>query len=590
MALEVLGAQNGSPVSMHDPVFGCGYGITCPPGKQTPTACSCILRPHDPRLACAFTFCDFPMTAIQFVRRKITAYAATMTASVAVCAMVLAPAVATAQGNIVIRAGATTAGPAPSHGVRPKRLVIRNAMVLEGNGTPAEGPKDIVVENNIITEIATLDAAAVKRGTARRPAAGDAEIDASGKYVLPGLINIHGHVQDERAGVAQPYEYQMKLWLGMGITTVRDVSSETAKTLKLRDQSLAGTVVAPRLYVYARWAYPPVPNTAAEARARVRDIKLQGADGIKLFGMDKDVYVATLDEAHKQGLRVAQHMGVDETNAWDAAANGLTSLEHWYGVPDAAIPDLAQHFPSDFNYQDEGMRFRWAGRLWREADPVRLHDVLQAMVKAGVAWNPTFDIYEASRDLQRAETQPWFQQYLHPTLAQYFRPDPSNHGSYFANWSSTDEAYWKENYRIWFQAVRDFERMGGVVGVGEDAGFIYQVYGFGLIRELELQQEAGFTTLRVLEHVAVNNAQILGEQSRLGRVRTGYLADLIVVNGNPLEDLKVFYPPRADAAAGPGGGVAWTIKDGIPYDSQRLLREVRELVADAKSSKRASLP
>ena len=82
----------------------------------------------------------------------------------------------------------------------------------------------------------------------------------------------------------------------------------------------------------------------------------------------------------------------------------------------------------------------------------------------------------------------------------------------------------------------------------------------------------------------MNNARILGESARLGRVRVGYLADLVVVNGNPLEDLKVFYPPRADAAAGPGAGVAWTIKDGIPYDAQRLLREVRELVRSARST------
>jgi imidazolonepropionase-like amidohydrolase len=500
-----------------------------------------------------------------------------------------APMVAVAQTPNVVRNGATfQLGPQPSHGVRPKRLVIRGATIIEGNGTPAEGPKDIVIENNVITEIATLDAAAVRRGTARRPASGDAEIDATGKYVLPGLINIHGHVQNERAGVAQPLDYQMKLWLGLGITTVRDVSSDTPNTLLFRAKSAAGTVIAPRIYVYARYAYMPLPRNEAEARARVRDIKAQGADGIKLFNMDKDTYPAVLDEAHKQGLRVAHHMAVDETNAWDAAANGLTSIEHWYGIPDAAIIDGVQKFPSDFNYADEGMRFRWAGHLWREADPVKLQAVLQALVKGGVAWNPTFDIYEASRDLQRAESQPWYQEYLHPTLEKYFRPDPSNHGSYFANWSSTDEAYWKENYQIWFKAARDFERMGGVIGVGEDAGFIYQIYGFGLIRELELHQEAGFPTLKVLQHVGANNAQILGEGARLGRVRPGFLADLVVVNGNPLEDLKVFYPPRADAAAGPGGGVAWTIKDGIPYDAQRLLREVRALVADAKSSKRAS--
>jgi imidazolonepropionase-like amidohydrolase len=481
----------------------------------------------------------------------------------------------------LITSSSLAAQSAPTHGVRAARLVIRGATVIEGNGTPAVGPKDIVIEGNRIAQIVSLDPVAIKDGTARRPT-GDVVIDATGQYVMPGLINAHGHVQDERGGIAQPLEYQMKLWLGMGITTVRDVSSETPKTIQLRARGLSGDLVGPRLYVYARYAYMPVPRNEVEARQRVRDLKAQGVDGLKLFGMDKDVYPAVLDEARKLGLRTAHHMAVDETNAWDAAAGGLTSIEHWYGVPDAAITDGLQSFPSNFNYADEGMRFRYAGRLWREADPTRLQDVLKAMVKGNVAWNPTLEIYEASRDLQRAETQPWFAEYLHPTLDKYFKPDLSNHGSYFANWSSTDEAYWKENYRIWFQAVRDFERLGGIVGAGEDAGFIYQVYGFGLIRELELHQEAGFAPLRVLQHVTANNAKILGEESRLGRVRPGFLADLVVINGNPLEDLKVFYPPRADAAAGPGGGVAWTIKDGVPYDAQRLLREVRELVSSAK--------
>jgi len=88
----------------------------------------------------------------------------------------------------------------------------------------------------------------------------------------------------------------------------------------------------------------------------------------------------------------------------------------------------------------------------------------------------------------------------------------------------------------------------------------------------------------VLQHATVNNARILGEESRLGRVRPGHVADLVIVNGNPLEDINAFYPPRTDGAAGHGGGVAWTIKDGIPYDAPRLLREVREMVAKAKGT------
>src|SRR5260221_6991819 len=95
-------------------------------------------------------------------------------------------------------------------------------------------------------------------------------------------------------------------------------------------------------------------------------------------------------------------------------------------------------------------------------------------------------------------------------------------------------------------ALRDFERKGGLIGAGDDAGFIYQMYGFGLIRELELQQEAGFQTMKVLQHVTGNNARILGRDADLARVRAGYLADLIVVNGNPLENIKVLYPTGVD--------------------------------------------
>ncbi len=486
-------------------------------------------------------------------------------------------------------------GAAPRHGVRPQRLAIRNVMVVDGNGTPASGPFDVVVEGNTIAEVVGLDPVAVREGRARRPAA-EVEIDGTGKYLLPGLINLHGHVQEERGGVPQPLEYELKLWLAAGITTVRDVGSQTRRTIELRDRSNAGQVEAPRIFVYASFAgggdgvSSRSLRTPEDARARVRAIKALGADGIKMVGIDRDLMAAGLDEARRAGLPVAHHAGVEETNAWDDVRFGTRSIEHWYGVPDAALAEGVQRFPADYNYNDEVHRFRWAGRLWREADPARLGAVLQAMVDSGVAWDPTLVIYEASRDLLRAPNQPWFRDYLHPTLEEYFRPNPANHGSYFIGWSSTDETYWKENYRIWMAALRDFARRGGVIGAGEDAGFIYQLYGFGLIRELELHQEAGFHPLQVIRHATGNNARILGQETRLGRIRSGWLADLILVNGNPLEDLKVLYPTGTetirDGKAIRSGGVEWTIKDGIPYHGPTLLAEVREIVARARAQPR----
>jgi imidazolonepropionase-like amidohydrolase len=477
--------------------------------------------------------------------------------------------------------------PRITSGRRYPRLIIRNAIIIEGNGTPASGPKDIVIENGRITNIVPLDPVSVGRGTATRPQ-GDVEIDAAGKYVMPGLINAHAHVQEERGGIPQPLDYELKMWLACGITTVRDVGSDTPKTLRLRQQSAAGEVAAPRIFVYPMFNMPSTPQNADDARARIREYKAMGADGVKILGVYRDVMEALEDEAHKLGLRVAHHTGVEETNAWDDIKFGTTSIEHWYGIPDAAIESGRQDFPSSYNYNNETDRFRYAGRLWREANWDLLMKVFDGMVEAHVAWDPTLDIYEASRDLQRAQNQPWFREYLHPTLAKYFEPNPANHGSYFIGWTSTDEAFWKENYRIEMAALQEFAKRGGLIGCGDDAGFIYQMYGFGLIRELELHQEAGFQPLIVIQQATANNAKILGEETRIGRVRTGYLADILVVNGNPLENLKVLYPggfdDLRDGKVVHNGGVEWTIKDGIPYHAPTLAAEVREIVAKARAA------
>jgi len=470
-------------------------------------------------------------------------------------------------------------------GTRYGRIVVRNAIVVDGSGKPAAGPFDIVIENDLITAIVGFDPVAAKEGKARRPAAGEVEIDATGKYVLPGLINLHGHTQDERGGAPMPVEYVTKLWLACGITTVRDAWANK-KILGYRDDIAAGKLVGPRIYPYGGYFDAPTPATAEQARQRVRDLKSAGFDGIKLYTIDRDLMAAMMDEAKKQGMRVMHHVGVEETNAWDDIKFGTTSIEHWYGIPDAAIESGRQNFPSDYNYNDEVDRFRYAGRLWREANRERLMKVLDSMIAAGVAWDPTLVIYEASRDLQRAQTNPAFGEYLHPVLAEYFKPNPANHGSYFIGWSSTDETFWKENYRIWMDALYEFGRKGGVIGTGEDAGFIYQIYGFGLLRELELHQEAGFHPLKVIQHATSNGAKILGKEDSIGRIRVGYRADLIVVNGNPLENFKVLSPLGVeevrDGKVFKSGGIEWTIRDGIPFHAPTLAKDVRELVKAAK--------
>jgi imidazolonepropionase-like amidohydrolase len=147
---------------------------------------------------------------------------------------------------------------------------------------------------------------------------------------------------------------------------------------------------------------------------------------------------------------------------------------------------------------------------------------------------------------------------------------------------------WRNFYQVWFKLLNDYKKIGGRVTTGSDSGFIYQTYGFGYVNELEMLQEAGFHPLEVIQAATMNGALTLaepkGRQPESGIVRAGMLADMVVVDRNPLENFKVLYGTGAvrlnDQTARPErvGGVKYTIKDGIVYDARQLLTEVAAMV------------
>jgi imidazolonepropionase-like amidohydrolase len=476
---------------------------------------------------------------------------------------------------VVVRTqpSATTA----RHAQAPARLAIRNVMVVYGSGKPAYGPMDVTVENGLIAEVRGARAEATQGA--------DAIIDGTGKYLLPGFVNTHMHWHEERMpGMPQPIQYERNLYLAAGVTTARELGGNFEKSKQWRDDSAAHRIVAPRIVLYTA-ASRGKRGSLDEIRAGVRDAKARGADGLKIMPIDRDQLEALLDEAQKVGLPSTAHIGVEETTARDFIELGVTSIEHFYGFADAAL-DGSQDFPADMNYADETMRFARAGELYAQADPKKLDALLDLMVEKKVAWSPTLSIYEACRDLLRHQNLPWYRDYLHPSMEQFWQPGNDRHGSFFNGWTSTQEARWRRNYRIWMDAVRSFGAKGGTITTGDDAGYIWSLYGFGLVRELELQEEAGFHPLDVIRHATVNGATLVGLGDRLGRVRAGFIADLLVVNGNPLENLHVLNPAGSDVTVNGrnvrGGGIEWTIKDGIPYHVPTLMREVKDMVAQAR--------
>jgi imidazolonepropionase-like amidohydrolase len=519
---------------------------------------------------------------------------------------VIVTAIAAATSVPAAQAPAPIGQAAAGHARQVKRLLIKGAMVIPGTGVPASGPIDILLEDGLIARLGNSVAG-------KWPQA-DIVIDAAGKYVMPGIVNTHMHWHEERVGPI-PIQYERNLYLAAGVTTAREVGGDFEKTKQWRADSAAHRIIAPRIVHYPMLANLLKPGEAfnqspAEYRALVRRAKEGGADGIKLIGpMDRDQVAATLDEAKKVGLPTTVHVAVAEATARDFVDLGVNCIEHFYGVADAAL-DGVQDFPPEMNYANEIHRFGRAGELYTQnnLNQEKLSQLLSDMVAKGVAWSPTMSTYEAARDLIRAQNLPWYKDYLHPSLEEYYRPSMTRHGTFWIGWTETQEVKWRHNYQVWMAALREFGLKGGIITTGDDAGYLYgSLYGFGISRELELHHEAGFHPLEVLKHATANGARVIGMADRVGRIRPGFVGDLLVINGNPLENLRVMNPYGTDLMSHNGqvidnysgivkpedrsirqvhgGGIEWTIKDGIPYHVPTLLKEVKEMVTKARSEK-----
>jgi hypothetical protein len=492
-----------------------------------------------------------------------------------------------------------TKAPEVKEGMGPyTQLIIRGVTLINGTGAPPLGPVDIVVEQNRIVQISSLGSPGSTINPARRPQLkeGGKELNCEGMFAMPGLIDMHGHIGGAQQGT--PAEYVFKLWMAHGITTIRDPSAGNGLdwVLDEKKKSAANLITAPRIFAYTvfgQGSSTPITN-GEQARAWVQQNAKNGADGIKFFGASPEIMDAAIRENKKLGLRSCAHHAQTDVARWNvlnSARAGMTSMEHWYGLPEALFTNrTVQDFPTDYNYNDEQHRFEEAGKLWKQAAaPYTEHwnKVMNELLSLDFTLDPTFNIYDANRDLQRARRAEWHEDYTLPSLWKFYEPSLQSHGSYWHNWGTEQEVEWKNNYRLWMTFINEYKNRGGRVTAGSDNGFIYQTYGFGYIRELELLREAGFHPLEVIRSATLYGAQALGMDKELGSVEVGKLADIVIVNANPLKNLQVLYGTGAielnkDNKAIRTGGVLYTIKDGIVYDAKKLLLDVKQMVDEEK--------
>ncbi len=494
----------------------------------------------------------------------------------------------------------------PGEGEGPfKRLIIRGAMLIDGTGAPPRGPVDIVIEGNQITEVKSVGVPHVPIEEKKRPQGATKEIEANGAYVMPGFIDLHVHT----GGVpkAPEAEYVYKLWLAHGITTVRGVPTGPLEwSLSERERSARNEIVAPHIISFHRpgsgkeWKDRKI-ITPQDAREWVRYAAKKGIDGLKLGAHRPEIMKALLDEAKKFKMGSTAHLaqtGVAQMNALDAARLGLTSMTHFYGLFEAMYENNdVQPWPVDMNYNDEQHRFGQVARQWKLVKPggEKWQALQQEFLDLDFYLNPTMTIYSAGRDVMRARNADWHSRYTLPSQMEFYQPSRKSHGAYWFYWTTWDEVAWKNFYRVWMRFLNEYKNRGGKVTLGSDAGFIYQLYGFGYILEMELLQEAGFHPLEVIRAATLHGAMEIfkpkGTPIEYGVVRPGLRADLVLVEANPLENLKVLYGTGAvklndkTGEVERIGGIKYTIKDGIIYDAKKLLQDVEEMVKKQKAGK-----
>ena len=524
-------------------------------------------------------------------------------------AVFLAPAAAVAQGEME-----TTTPRGSDEGQGPfDRMVIRGVTIIDGTGSPPRGPMDVVIENNRIVEVASVGFPLVEINEDRRPDPGDHEIDGEGMFLLPGFVDMHAHTGG--APKAPQGEYVYKLWLGHGVTTSRGVPHGGFEW-QLREKAMAAdnTIVAPHMYSYVRpgsgegWGGRSIdtPEAAREwvQWAASQEIEGQTIDGLKLGAYDPEIMAALIDEAHRFDLETVAHldqMGMARMTAIDAARVGLDMMTHYYGLLESMLTDYSvQAWPLDYNYNDEQHRFGNVGRLWfQSAEPgsEQWQELIDEFLELGFGLDPTMTIYEASRDVMRAREADFHEEYTLPTQEDFYQPSRRAHGSYWFYWTSEDEYHWRQFYGKWMHFLNDYKNAGGIVTTGSDSGFIYKLYGFDYIREFELLREAGFHPIEVIRSATLYPAQMLTKYgdapADFGIIRPNTRADLVLVDENPLENLKVLYGNGAvklndeTGEMGRVGGIKYTIKDGIVYDAQQLLEDVKEMVRQAKAERAA---
>jgi imidazolonepropionase-like amidohydrolase len=404
---------------------------------------------------------------------------------------------------VVVAVLAAAPGPAAQNSV----LVLDGATLIDGTGRPPLTDAVVIVEGTRIKAVG-------KKGSLSYPASARV-LRLAGRTILPGLIDGHVHLRD----------YQVPMFLPYGVTTIADIHNDTAWSVAQRDALNNGRMKGPRLFISGARVTGPLGaptsdgsyvRTAEEARAYVRALKAAGVDHVKVdLTLTDDQLRAVIEESKAAGLRVLGHT----QDIRRAVAMGFKHMEHTDTMARALLAQAGR--PSPQGSAPEAA-----------IDPKTFPPLIDYLVKEGVYVNATMV-------LQWAASTPRGRQWRAEAVAIVNDP-----GLAFV--PARVKAAWtgepgrpREGYANVAEFLRRFSEAGGKVLAASDTGCCEQIVpGLSLHQEMQMIADAGVTPMKAIQGATLWAAEVIGRDRDLGSVEPGKLADLTVVDGNPLTDLR----------------------------------------------------
>jgi imidazolonepropionase-like amidohydrolase len=415
-------------------------------------------------------------------------------------------------------------------------LLLNNVTVIDGTGAPAQPNMAVVIQGDRILAVG-------KTGAVHAPK-GATIVDASGKFLIPGLWDMHVHFQESARS--------FPLFVANGVLGVRNMGGIGDDAMHWRDEVAKGRVMGPRIVACGPIVDGPPPTSAehalsvatpADGRKAVIDLKRRGADFIKVYdGLPRDAYFAIADEAKKRHFPFAGHIPTAVT-VREVSDAGQKSVEHLGGILEgcSTAEDEVRHHVDppikDGEFAEFPRRIAARGeRLLATYSSEKAQELFARLAKNNTWQVPTLVVSHTWTfiDDLNAVHDPRLK-YIAPSEAAWWAPTKN---FLFRYRTPEFKAYRKKIFPTQLEMVGAMHRAGVPFMAGTDVSYAYSFPGFSLHDELALFVEAGFTPMEALQSATLNPAKFLGLTDTLGTIARGKIADLVLLAANPLLDIK----------------------------------------------------